>query len=166
MPETPLIRLGVGLAGTVAALAVLAGCGVASEEEAEPPPSATAEVSSREAIAYRSPTCGCCENYEEYLTRHGFAVESEVTDDLDPVKERYGIPPDAESCHTVIVGNYVVEGHVPVEAIQKLLDEQPDVDGIALPGMPSNSPGMGEPNGQPLEVISVTDGETAPFVTL
>ena len=156
----------VGLAGTISALAVLAGCaGAESEKDAAPPPSSPVP-GSVEAIAYRSPTCGCCENYEEYLIRHGFAVESEVTEDLDPVKERYGIPEEAESCHTVVVGDYVVEGHVPVEAIEKLLDERPEVDGIAVPGMPSNSPGMGEPDGQPLEVVSITDGKVAPYMTL
>lgn len=116
-----------------------------------------------DVVVYRSPTCGCCKSYEEYLRRHGFRVTSEVTEDMDPVKSTHGIPVAAQSCHTTVIGDYAIEGHVPVEAIEKLFGERPDVDGIAVPGMPTNSPGMGEPNGEPLEVLSIDDGQVAPF---
>ncbi len=63
-------------------------------------------------------------------------------DDLAPIKDKYNIPRQLQSCHTSIIGDYFVEGHVPVEAIARLIAEKPDIAGIALPGMPSGSPGM------------------------
>ena len=65
------------------------------------------------------------------------------TQNMLTIKEKYNIPQDLESCHTGIVGNYFLEGHIPIEAIKKLLEEKPDILGIALPGMPSDAPGMG-----------------------
>ncbi|MEE4377138.1 MAG: DUF411 domain-containing protein [Candidatus Competibacteraceae bacterium] len=91
---------------------------------------------------YRSPTCGCCENYADYLEGKGFKVDLIETNDLDRIKAKYGIPSHFKSCHTTVMGDYVVEGHIPVEVVHKLLDEKPAVAGIAMPGMPSGSPGM------------------------
>lgn len=78
-----------------------------------------------------------------YLREHGADVE--VTDDADRASYRAanGIPDGAASCHTAEVGGYLVEGHVPVAAIERLLAERPDAIGLALPGMPADSPGMG-----------------------
>lgn len=146
-----------------AAVVAAAGCG--GPETTGPPTTNPSSSDAVTAVVYRSPTCGCCKSYEEYLRRHGFSVRSEETDEMDAVKSEQGIPQDAEGCHTTVIGDYVVEGHVPVEAIEKLLDERPDIDGIAVPGMPANSPGMGEPNGEPLEVLSVNDGQTAAFTS-
>ena len=123
-------------------------------------------VPSMTAVVYRSPTCGCCKSYEEYLRSHGYTVESRVTDDMEQVKTEHGIPDTVSSCHTTLLGGYAIEGHVPVEAITELLEERPAVDAIAVPGMPSNSPGMGEPDGRPLHVVSVTDGAAEPFLTV
>jgi hypothetical protein len=91
---------------------------------------------------YSSPTCGCCAQYATYLEDEGFTVTLVRTDGIDEIKDRFGIPQDMRSCHTSVIRDYFVEGHVPVAAIQKLLTEEPNVDGIALPGMPSGSPGM------------------------
>lgn len=123
-------------------------------------------VPSMTAVVYRSPTCGCCKSYEEYLRSHGYTVESRVTDDMEQVKTEHGIPDTVSSCHTTLLDGYSIEGHVPVEAITELLEERPAVDAIAVPGMPSNSPGMGEPDGRPLHVVSVTDGAVEPFLTV
>lgn len=71
-----------------------------------------------------------------------------------------------QSCHTTLVSEYFVEGHVPVEAIWKLLEEQPPIDGIALPGMPSGSPGMGGDKEKPLVIYSILDGKAEEFITL
>ena len=117
-------------------------------------------------VVYRTPTCGCCKSYEAYLRKHGFDVQSEVRNDLAPIRSQNGVPSEAASCHTTLLDGYAVEGHVPVEAIDKLLAEKPTVDGIGIPGMPTNAPGMGEPDGRPLEVISFNDDGVAPFVTL
>jgi hypothetical protein len=65
-----------------------------------------------------------------------------MTDNVDEVKDRLNIPEELWGCHTSVIGDYFIEGHVPVAAIEKLLAEQPDIDGIALPGMPSGAPGM------------------------
>ena len=91
---------------------------------------------------YKDPNCGCCNLYVAYLKRKGFDVSVTNTSDMDEIKERYGIPYDMSSCHTAIIDNYVVEGHIPVEAITRLLTEMPDVVGITLPGMRSGSPGL------------------------
>lgn len=115
---------------------------------------------------YRSPTCGCCVGWEEYMRAEGFGVESVVTDDVAAIKDDLQIPDEMRSCHTAIIGEYFVEGHVPAEAIQKLLEEQPEIDGIALPGMPQGSPGMGGEKSEPFVIYSVSNGLVAEFTTI
>lgn len=154
------------IAGIMASTVALAVTGCASSDSGNTPTTGPAGFYGVEVVVYRSPTCGCCKSYEEYLRRHGFSVTSEVTDDMDSVKSTQGVPSAAESCHTAVIGDYAIEGHVPVEAIRKLLDERPAIDGIAVPGMPANSPGMGEPNGVLLEVQSINDGQVAPFTSV
>lgn len=92
---------------------------------------------------YKSSTCGCCEIYSSYFKSKG-NKNLEIIDvpDIKSVIEQYEIPEFLESCHTVIIGDYFVEGHVPLEAIEKLLSENPDIEGIGMPGMPAGSPGM------------------------
>jgi hypothetical protein len=92
---------------------------------------------------YKSPTCGCCAKYVDYLKENGFSVKAINQNDMDSIKKRYGVASVA-SCHTALVNGYVVEGHVPVSAIDKLLKQKPAIAGISVPGMPKNSPGMGE----------------------
>jgi hypothetical protein len=72
-----------------------------------------------------------------------YIVQVEDVQDLLSVKNRYQVPPQIQSCHTAIVDGYVIEGHVPVEDVERLLDERPDIAGLAVPGMPLGSPGMG-----------------------
>jgi hypothetical protein len=115
---------------------------------------------------HRSAYCDCCGVYERYLTGEGFTVESNVREDVDALKDSLGIPYELGSCHTALVGGYFVEGHVPVEAIRKLLDERPAIDGIALPGMPAGSPGMpGQKDGDWV-IYAVADGAVTEFMTL
>ena len=87
-------------------------------------------------------------------------------DDLEPIRQQYGIPEAGVGCHTSVVDGYVVEGHVPMEAIARVLSERPDLDGISVVGMPANSPGMGEPNGQPLDVLSFRDGRVEDYMSV
>jgi hypothetical protein len=94
------------------------------------------------ALVHRSPTCGCCGAWAEKLRAAGFSVEIVNEKDMAPVKTRLGVPAGLGSCHTAEIGGYVVEGHVPVAAIEKLLKEKPKAIGIAVPGMPAGSPGM------------------------
>src|SRR3990172_12175862 len=97
---------------------------------------------------YKTPDCGCCVKWVEYLKNEGFEVKAVNRDDLEPIKQRAGVPPAMSSCHTALVDGYVIEGHVPARAIRKLLKERPDTLGLAVPGMPANSPGMGEMDGR------------------
>ncbi|WP_284180123.1 DUF411 domain-containing protein [Rhabdaerophilum sp. SD176] len=99
--------------------------------------------------AHRSPTCGCCGAWANHLRRAGFPVTIVNEADLAPVKNRAGVPEALQSCHTAFVEGYVIEGHVPVEAIEKLLAERPQILGLAVPDMPVGSPGMEMPDTKP-----------------
>lgn len=103
------------------------------------PLAATARPS---VVVHRSPTCGCCGAWANYLRRAGFAVTIVNEDDLAPVKLRAGVPTSLQSCHTAFIEGYVVEGHVPIEAIEKMLASRPPILGVAVPDMPGGSPGM------------------------
>lgn len=115
----------------------------------------TNSVSEKITVFY-SPTCDCCGNYVAYLKRKGYDVEAMRQTDLSGIKADYGIPFNLESCHTSVVGEYVVEGHIPVEVIQKLVEEKPDIAGIALAGMPSGSPGMASSKLAPFKIHAIT----------
>lgn len=99
----------------------------------------------REVTMWKSPTCGCCEGWAEHMRQSGYKVKSVDVDDIDQIKRAYGIPAPMQSCHTAKVDGYLIEGHVPAEAVDKLLKEKPRTRGIASPGMPMGSPGMGGP---------------------
>ena len=120
-----------------------------------------------EATVYKSPTCGCCNGYIAFLRRQGVAVEV-VSDDaaLYEAKATNGVPAEARSCHTVLLDGYVVEGHVPLAALTKLLAERPDLDGVAMPGMPTGTPGMAGPQFGPLTVVGFKEGGVSPFISL
>jgi len=91
---------------------------------------------------FKSPTCGCCGNWVERIRAAGFKVNVTNTDNLDAVKKMASIPSHLQSCHTAKIDGYIVEGHVPVDVIRKLLKERPEIRGISVPGMPTGSPGM------------------------
>lgn len=92
---------------------------------------------------YRSESCGCCSLYQGYLGSNGNPNVKDIQmRDISSIKTKYKISTEMQSCHTTIIGNYFVEGHIPLEAVEKLLREKPNVAGIAMPGMPSGSPGM------------------------
>jgi len=116
---------------------------------------------------YKSPNCGCCSGHAAALEAAGFDVTIEETNDLNAIKQSRNIPLGGESCHTSVIGDYVVEGHVPLEAIEKLLAEQPDITGIGLPGMPIGTPGMPGKKTAPYEVYQLSaDGEMSPYLTI
>ena len=112
---------------------------------------------------YRTPTCGCCHQYETYLSQYGIGVDVEEVADTGLIHERFNIPANMWSCHTSEVDGYFVEGHVPVEVIEQLLNERPDIDGIALPGMPAGSPGMGGTKTSPFVIYAITNGEAVVY---
>ena len=112
---------------------------------------------------HSAPGCGCCAGWAEYMESHGYTVETTEDADLAGFKTARGVPAQAQSCHTAVIDGYTVEGHVPAEAIQDLLTERPDIDGIALPGMPSGSPGMPGEQLEPFEVLVIDDGATSVY---
>jgi hypothetical protein len=104
--------------------------------------------------------CGCCHEHAYYLHRNDYKVEIVYRTDMESIKTDYDIPQHLASCHTTLINEYVIEGHMPIEAIEKLLEEKPDIRGIALPGMPSGSPGMPGPKSEPFPIHSITlDGK-------
>lgn len=116
---------------------------------------------------FKSPTCGCCSKWVTHLEANGFEVKATDVDDINLVKRSYGIPPALASCHTAVVGDYLVEGHVSAEDIVEMLKQKPAIKGIAAPGMPIGSPGMevGDPQAyQAYDVVSFDEeGETEVF---
>lgn len=118
---------------------------------------------------YKSASCGCCTDWVNYVRKNGFTVKIVDTEDLAAVKREMGIPARLQSCHTVMVGTYIVEGHVPADDVKKLLATKPRVRGLAVPGMPLGSPGMeqGSPaNYDRYEVLAFTStGATTVFAT-
>lgn len=117
-------------------------------------------------LVHKSPTCGCCAAWVEHMRENGFTVEVNETEQVEPIKQRLGVPFGKGSCHTAEVGPYFVEGHVPAEDIKRLLAEGGDAKGLVLPGMPIGSPGMEVPDGR-VERYTVervdAQGETHPF---
>lgn len=158
----------MGLGATVPLSALLGGCGDDSTSDGEGAGQAddTGAATATGPVMYASPTCGCCSEYASYLRSNGHEIDVQHVDDLAEIKSRHGIPPEAESCHTTLLDDYVVEGHVPVEAIDKLLTERPQIDGIALPEMPAGSPGMPGPKTTPFQILAITNNATTPYLTL
>jgi hypothetical protein len=119
---------------------------------------AIAESPDRTATIYKNPECGCCEGYADYLRENGFTVTVKPTHDLVTMSRDAGVPEDFQGCHLAFVDNYVISGHVPVNTVNKLLAERPDIKGITLPGMPQGSPGMSGAKDEPFTVYEVGSG--------
>jgi len=104
---------------------------------------------------YKTPTCGCCSKWIDHLREAGFEVEATDLPDLTAFKAMNGVPNDLTSCHTAVVGGYLIEGHVPASDITKLLKERPKIAGLTVPGMPMGSPGMEHPDPNRHEAFEV-----------
>ena len=109
------------------------------------------------ATLYKNPQCGCCEEYAKYLRQNGFIVAVKPTHNMSLISRQNGVPEKLAGCHTMLIGGYVVEGHVPVSAINKLLAEHPAIKGISLPGMPEGSPGMTGTKTEPFTIYEISD---------
>lgn len=120
-------------AAILSAAIILAGC---ASTKLSP------ELAGSKVTVFKSATCGCCGVFSKYMENKGYSVDIQTTEEMSQIKQKYDIPAYLQSCHTSVVGNYFVEGHIPSEAIEKLLTEKPDIAGIAMPGMPPGSPGM------------------------
>jgi hypothetical protein len=124
---------------------------------------------SHKLTVYKSATCGCCGIWTSLMQDKGYKVDVVNTEELNVTKEKYKVPESLYSCHTTIVndGQYFVEGHIPEEAISKLLEDEPAIAGIGMPGMPSASPGMPGKKLAPFDISQVTkDGAISQYMSI
>ncbi len=136
---------------------ILAGMAMAS--------SAIAKDHPLQIQVYKSPWCGCCAAWVDHLERNGYGAVVHDVETLTTIKQMAGVPRDLRSCHTAIIDGYVVEGHVPAAAIDRLLAERPDIHGLSVPGMPQGSPGMEGPDAIPFTVYGIgSDFEVESFM--
>jgi hypothetical protein len=129
--------------------------------------SAPAIAQTLHGTLYKDPNCPCCEGHVRYLAKQGLELDVKPVDNLEELSEGAGVPPDLRGCHTILLDGYVVEGHVRIDIIQKLLEERPaDVVGISLPSMPTGVPGMDGPYQGPYDVLAIhKDGSSTVFAT-
>ena len=128
--------------------------------------SAVTKANKYNVEVFKTPSCGCCYGYVLFLEEEKFKVNQTDMRNLHAIKKKHNIPLEMQSCHTTILGKYFIEGHVPIEAINKLLKEQPDIDGIALPGMPIGTPGMPGEKEEPYIIYQLVDGKSSVFMTI
>lgn len=117
------------------------------------------------ATLYKNPSCRCCDDYAAHLRQNDYEVTVSEISHLAQIKTEHGIPSRLQSCHTMLIEEYVIEGHVPVAAINKLLQERPEIRGISLPGMPAGSPGMTGRKQEPFVIYTITDDGTSVYLT-
>ncbi len=139
------------------AITVVAGCSSSQAKTKFP----------QQITIFKSQSCGCCGVYTDYMQKKGFEVQVTNLPSLDQIKTQYGIPSTMQSCHTTAIGEYFVEGHIPLEAIDKLLTEKPSIAGIAMAGMPYGSPGMPGTKQGPFVIYAIgQDGSIAEFMRI
>ncbi len=127
---------------------------------------APAAMAAEAMAVYRDPACGCCGAWIAYARTHGYTVTVHEDQPMGAVKARLGVPAAAVSCHTALIDGYLIEGHVPVEDIRRLLAERPDARGLAAPGMPMGSPGMEMGAPERYDVLLIArDGSTRVFAS-
>lgn len=114
---------------------------------------------------YKSPSCGCCGAWAEHLEANGYRVAVREVYDLEPLKQLAGVPDGLRSCHTAMVDGYVLEGHVPADALDRFLAERPAAKGLAVPGMPAGSPGMPSNTPEEYQVFIFDADAAAPYAT-
>jgi hypothetical protein len=107
-----------------------------------------------EITVYRNASCGCCKGWIKHLEAHHFTVTDVTVDDVNKFKQQFNVPTQAASCHTAVVDGVVIEGHVPAQDIKRLLADKGDLRLLAVPGMPSGTPGMDSP-GAPQDAFRV-----------
>lgn len=165
MERRDFLRTTLGAAAALSG-AALVGATARRELHAQVRP---AQAALPAITTYKSPTCGCCTGWVDHAKAAGFTVKVIDTDDLASVKREMGVPGPLHSCHTAVVGGYIVEGHVPATDVKRLLAQKPKVRGIAVPGMPIGSPGMeqGPPSGYDRYEVKTFDdaGKTTVFAT-
>jgi hypothetical protein len=132
---------------TIASLLILVALSVSDA------PASGQAIQKQAVTVYRSKTCGCCGKWVEHLKAAGFDVTAHVVDNVENTPGRGRVPMGLRSCHVAKVRNYVIEGHVPADVIKDLLKKKPELEGLAVPGMPAGSPGMESPTPVPYDII-------------
>jgi hypothetical protein len=115
-------------------------------------------------VVHKNPNCDCCNRWVVHLRKAGLDVAIDERSDLAAIRQRLGVPDDLAACHTAEMDGYVIEGHVPAAAIQRLLKERPAAIGLAVPGMPPGSPGMEGPTPRPYDVLLFDKSEKHLFM--
>jgi len=138
----------------------------------EPYPHVNQLGNAHNLTVYKSPTCGCCSNWVTYMKNKDYQIDVvniDKEDELNKIKEEQGVPESLYACHTTIIneGQYFVEGHIPEEAIVKLMNEEPNIRGIGMPGMPSASPGMPGQKVAPFDITQVDENsKTSQYMSI
>jgi len=115
---------------------------------------------------YKDPGCECCARWVKHMAANGFVVNVRDMKDMNEIKRTLGVPQALESCHTAVVGRYVIEGHVPADVIKKLLAEKSSVMGLAVPGMVTGSPGMEGGKAEHYNIVAFeTGGKTRVYAS-
>ena len=115
---------------------------------------------------WKTSTCGCCKLWVDHMRAAGFRVTALDVPDVGPFKRKLGVPPPLESCHTGVVAGYAIEGHIPADVIRQMIKQKPKIAGLAVPGMPSGSPGMEGGRADKYDILSFEkSGKTAVFAS-
>ena len=157
-----MLRILIAIAAVVAVYGVVAVWNWQDEDG-----SAAVSLPAANATAMYNAECGCCGDHMDYMEEAGLTVERQTSDNLAAIKDELGIPAELRSCHTTLLDGYIIEGHMPSAVIAVLLEERPDIVGIALPAMPSGSPGMpGDKNEDWVIYALEHDGSVSVYMVL
>jgi len=119
-----------------------------------------------EVNVWKSPSCGCCQGWVDYLSESGFNVITHHSENMSQIKHDLGITDQSlHSCHTAKIGNYLIEGHIPISDIRRLLAEKPDILGLSAPGMPAMSPGMGSIEPKDYDILQFDETQKSSIFT-
>ena len=154
--------LAIATLATLGAGGAFAVVGLPEAQEAPAAPAQATEAA-HEVTIWRDAGCGCCDSYAEYLERHGYAVTLVDDPNFDRRSVEAGVPERGLGCHLAEVDGYYVSGLVPVEIIERLVTERPDIAGITLPGMPPNAPGMAREKTGTLKIYAFGEGGVAVY---
>lgn len=122
------------------------------------------QAESADIVMYKNAGCECCDKWASHMQGAGYSVSIVETEQLGAIKTDKNIPRNMGACHTAIAGDYVIEGHVPAQDVMRLLREQPDAEGLVVPGMPASSPGMNTALNEPYKVYLLDkEGNTEVF---
>lgn len=124
------------------AVSIILGINICYAQSVWDEPVVTVAGKPMDIEVYRSPTCGCCSKWEAHIKQHGFNVQDNVIEDIQSIKDQYAVNRTLASCHTAVIGDYIIEGHVPANDIKAMLQAKSATRVLAVPGMVVGTPGM------------------------